>query len=142
LPGSIDGIQILERAKVIDPSVSIIVMTAFATVNSAVDAMKKGADDYLTKPFESEELVLVLRRAVRVRTLERENLELRERLSRHLQFQNLIGDSPRMQEIFKKLAIVAPTDETVIIFGETGTGKERIAGTIHENSPRRTGPGK
>lgn len=140
LPGSIDGIQILERAKVIDPSVSIIVMTAFATVNSAVEAMKKGADDYLTKPFESEELVMVLNRAVRVRTLERENLELRERLTRHLQFQNLIGVSPRMQEIFKKLAIVAPTDETVIIFGETGTGKERIAGTIHENSSRRAGP--
>ncbi len=140
LPGKSNGIGILEHAKSIDPRTVVIVMTAYGSVASAVEALKKGADDYLTKPFESEELIMVLNKALKVRKLEQENIELRERLSGKYQFRNLIGISHSMQEIFKKLAVIAPTEETILIIGETGTGKERVATTIHENSNRKTGP--
>jgi DNA-binding NtrC family response regulator len=102
--------------------------------------MKVGADDYLTKPFDSEELVLLLRRIQRLATLKRENWELREKLSEQQKFEEIIAVSNVMSDVVKRLAIVAPTDETILLSGESGTGKELAARCIHQNSGRADGP--
>ncbi len=140
LKDKLNGIEILEYVKKYDKSIAVILMTAFGTVSNAVDAMKKGADDYLTKPFEPDELIMVLNRVIKIGQLEKENIRLKERLTNQYSIKNLISESPQMQELAKKIAITASADEIILITGETGTGKNRLATTIHEISDRNRKP--
>jgi two-component system response regulator HydG len=139
MPG-MDGIELLRRAREADPELIVVLMTAFAEVETAVRAMQEGAEHYLTKPLQIDELVLVLRRALDRRTLRNEATELRARLKEHLHFDNIVGASPAMQEVFDVVEQVAPTKASVLITGESGTGKELVAQAIHENSPRTAAP--
>jgi two-component system response regulator HydG len=139
MPG-LDGIELLRRAREIDPQLIVVMMTAYAGVETAVRAMKEGAEHYLTKPVQIEELVLVVQRALDGRKLRDEATELRARLKDHLRIDNIVGASPPMQEVFDVVEQVARTKVTVLITGESGTGKELIAQAIHENSPRAAAP--
>ncbi len=139
MPG-LDGIELLRRAREIDPELIVVLVTAFADVETAVRAMQDGAEHYLTKPLQIDELVLVIRRALERRRLRHEATELRARLKDHLSFDNIIGSSPAMQEVFNVIEQVAPTRASVLITGESGTGKELVAQAIHENSPRTSAP--
>ncbi len=121
-------------------SIPVIVITAFSSVESAVDAMKKGAFDYISKPVDIDELKLTISRALNFRTLSEENKSLKNKLKEHYHFDNIIGKSPVMQEMFSTLAMVAPTDSTVLITGESGTGKELVANALHQNSERKNSP--
>jgi two-component system response regulator HydG len=135
MPG-IDGLELLRRAREDDPELIVVLMTAFADVETAVKAMQLGAEHYLTKPLQIDELVLVLNRALDRRKLREETTELRARLKERLRFDNIVGRSPAMQEVFNVIEQVAPTKASVLITGESGTGKELVAQAIHENSPR------
>lgn len=119
---------------------AIVVMTAYGSISHAVDAIRLGADDYLAKPFEREALLITLKRALRTRTLERENQRLRTRLQERDHFGTLIGQTPSMQRLYRTLQKVAGTDATVLICGESGTGKELVARALHDKSPRAAGP--
>ncbi|MBI2215708.1 MAG: sigma-54-dependent Fis family transcriptional regulator [Candidatus Rokubacteria bacterium] len=136
-----DGIQVLERIKGIDDSVQVILVTAVKTVRTAVAAMKLGAFDYLTKPFDEEELFAVIRRALERRSLEREVQYLRSELDqRDGAAQHIIGEHAEMQKLAKVIAQTARTTTTVLITGESGTGKELVARAIHRQGPRRDKP--
>lgn len=135
-----DGITLLERIKRIQPEVTVIVITAYASVDSAVQAMKLGAYDYLTKPFGTEELLLLLQRVETYRNVVAENVRLKKQLETRYRFGNLVGKSPLMQEVYRQLDIVIRTSTTVLLEGETGTGKEMVANAIHYNSTRKDGP--
>ena len=135
-----DGIEVLERIKALDDSVEVILVTAVKTVRTAVAAMKLGAFDYLTKPFEDEELLSLVRRAVEKRSLEREVTFLRGELARSRDRDEIIGEHPEMQKLARLVAQVARTTTTVLITGESGTGKELIARAIHHRGPRRDKP--
>jgi DNA-binding NtrC family response regulator len=139
MPG-MDGIELLRRAREADPELIVVLMTAFAEVETAVRAMQEGAEHYLTKPLQIDELVLVLRRALDRRTLRNEATELRARLKEHLHFDNIVGASPAMQEVFDVVEQVAPTKASVLITGESGTGKELVAQAIHMASARANKP--
>jgi DNA-binding NtrC family response regulator len=139
LPG-MDGIEVLERIKAIDEAVEVILVTAVKTVRTAVAAMKLGAFDYLTKPFEEDELLSLVRRALERRTLEREVVYLRSELERRHDFDEIVGQHPEMQKLYRLVTHVARTPTTVLITGESGTGKELIARAIHRQSPRRDKP--
>jgi DNA-binding NtrC family response regulator len=139
MPG-MDGLGLLDRARGVRPDLPVVLMTAYGSVSDAVSAMKRGASDYLTKPFEKEELLLVIERALRQRRLEDEVVSLRGALKERYRLGNLIGTSPGMQEVFSLVERVAHTDVPVLIQGESGTGKELIARALHENSPRAAGP--
>jgi two-component system response regulator HydG len=139
MPG-MDGIELLKKAREIDPDLIVVLMTAFADVETAVRAMQEGAEHYLTKPLQIDELVLVLRRALERRTIKHEATELRARLKDRLRFDAIIGSSPAMQEVFNVIEQVAPSKASVLITGESGTGKELVAQAIHENSPRASAP--
>jgi DNA-binding NtrC family response regulator len=115
-------------------------MTAFGTIQTAVEAMKEGAYDYITKPFSNEELILALRRIQEVQSLKQENIELKKQLSERHGFHALIGKSKSMQQIYNLLEIVATSNSTVLITGETGSGKEMVADAIHYLGPRQNGP--
>ena len=138
LPG-MDGIEVLERIKAIDESLEVVLVTAVRTVRTAVAVMKLGAFDYLTKPFEEEELLSVVRRALERRSLEREVVYLRGELERR-QDAMLVGQHPEMQRLNRLVAQVARTTTTVLITGESGTGKELVARAIHRQGPRRDKP--
>ncbi len=138
MPG-MDGVELLRRAREVDPDLIVVLMTAFAEVETAKGA-RQGAEQYLTKPLQIDELVLVLRRALERRSLRGEATELRARLKDRLRFDNIIGASPAMQEVFDVIEQVARTKASVLITGESGTGKELVAQAIHENSPRAGGP--
>jgi DNA-binding NtrC family response regulator len=118
----------------------IIVITAFSSVESAVEAMKYGAMDYVTKPVDIEALKVTVEKALNFEALREENLELKKRLGEQFDFGNIIGRSPAMQMVFETLSLVAPSDATVLINGESGTGKELIASALHHNSNRKNGP--
>lgn len=133
----VDGIELLERIRSINSEIPVIIMTAYATVEKAVEAMKKGALDYITKPFQNEELKLTVRKAIDLYHLKRENVTLRQEVRRKYQFGNIIGNSPVMTKVYEMIEKVAATKATVLITGETGTGKELVAKAIHYNSPRR-----
>src|SRR5712664_1775978 len=135
-----DGIEVLERIKAIDEGIEVILVTAVKTVRTAVAAMKLGAFDYLTKPFEEDELLSLVRRALERRTLEREVVYLRSELERRHDFDEIVGQHPEMQKLFRLVAHVARTSTTVLVTGESGTGKELIARAIHRQSPRRDKP--
>jgi DNA-binding NtrC family response regulator len=136
MPG-MDGITLLKEAKKLDETIPIIVLTAFGTVETAVEAMKIGASDYLTKPISRDELTLVVGKTIRMRELEEENAKLKETLRDTMHFDNIVGLSPAMDAVFDVVRKVAGTDATVLINGESGTGKELIAKAIHFASPRK-----
>ncbi|GBE57261.1 transcriptional regulatory protein ZraR [bacterium BMS3Abin01] len=132
-----DGIQTLTEIKQDNPDLPVIMLTAHGNVENAVQAMKAGAVEYLTKPFDIEELKLVVRKALRVSRLVRQVDYLRSELDRDYDTGGIIGNSPQMHDVLDTVSRVAPSDATVIIYGESGTGKELIAKAIHENSSRR-----
>src|SRR5215470_4703688 len=135
-----DGIEVLERIKSTDEQVEVVLVTAVKTVRTAVAAMKLGAFDYLTKPFEEDDLLSVVRRALEKRSLEREVVFLRSELARRHEFGEIVGTHTEMQKLFRLIAQVARTATTVLITGESGTGKELIARAIHRQGPRRDKP--
>ena len=139
LPG-IDGLELIHRLRRQNANLPIIVITAFGTVENAVEAMKAGAADFLPKPFSMDHLMAVVNKALEMRALRDENRKLREELGRRYTFENMIGRSPAMQEIFATIERVAPARATVLIAGESGTGKDLIARAIHYHSPRRDRP--
>jgi DNA-binding NtrC family response regulator len=135
-----DGIEVLERIKALDEGVEVVLATAVKTVRTAVAAMKLGAFDYLTKPFEEDELLAVVRRALEKRSLEREVAFLRGELARTHDVEEIVGRHPAMQKLQHLIAQVARTSATVLITGESGTGKELVARAIHRQGPRRDKP--
>ncbi|MGZ3438966.1 MAG: sigma-54-dependent transcriptional regulator [Polyangia bacterium] len=139
MPG-LTGLELMTKVRERDPECVVIVMTAFGAVESAVQAMRQGAADYLTKPVNVEELSLVLKREVERKRLRAEAGHLRERLSEKHRINNIIGSSPAMQQVFDAVLQVAPSRASVLINGESGTGKELIAAAIHEHSPRAKKP--
>jgi DNA-binding NtrC family response regulator len=134
------GLQLLEQVKALYPDTAVVVMTAFATVASAVDAMRIGAKDYLTKPFAREELTAVLERASRRRTFDVESRMLRERLRSQKGAGGLVGQSPAMEKLYRILSKVAYSTHPVLILGESGTGKELVARAVHFNGPEAEKP--
>jgi two-component system response regulator HydG len=136
----VSGIEALHDIKAFNPSIPIIIMTAYSSVENAVEALKSGAYDYLTKPLDFDELRLAMERAMDHRQLKEENRLLRESLGSHFDRQNIIGRSPAMVTLLETVAQVASSEATVLIMGDSGTGKEMIAGAIHYNSPRKEGP--
>ena len=139
LPG-MNGLEFLQTAKRTNAALPVVVMTAFGTVETAVEAMKAGASDYVLKPFGMEELRLILRKELDVHRLREENRSLREALGQRYQFKNIIAYSPKMQEVLATVERVAPTNSTVLLGGESGVGKDLIARAIHEHSRRAAGP--
>jgi DNA-binding NtrC family response regulator len=139
LPGA-DGIAVLRQAKESDPDCPVIVMTAFGTIENAVEAMKLGAFDFIQKPIDVDHLLLLLRRCREMRELQYENLLLKEEFQQRYRLPAIIGDSPRIVEVSSAIQRVAPTDSTVLLQGESGTGKELFARAIHQLSPRRDRP--
>ncbi len=136
----ISGLEALAEIKKFNPAIPVMIMTAYASVETAVEALKKGAYDYLTKPLDFDELRLAMERAMEHSQLKEENRLLRERLGNRFDRRNLIGRSQTMTGLLETVAQVAPSEATVLITGESGTGKEMIAGAIHFNSFRKEGP--
>jgi two-component system response regulator HydG len=136
----VSGLEALEKIKSYNPSIPVIIMTAYSSVETAVEALKQGAHDYLTKPLDFDKLRLTLERAMEHTRLKEENRMLKESLGRQFDSQNIIGKSPAMIRLLETVAQVAPSEATVLISGESGTGKELIAGAIHFNSLRKDGP--
>ncbi|HEY8945601.1 MAG TPA: sigma-54 dependent transcriptional regulator, partial [Polyangiaceae bacterium] len=140
MPG-MDGVELLRKLRAQhDKDLAVVVMTAFGAVETAVLAMREGATDYLTKPLNTEELLVVLDRALEDASLRRETQQLRRQLNERYRFENIIGSAPEMQQVFKSVAQVAPSRATVLITGESGTGKELVAAALHHRSPRAAGP--
>ncbi|MBM4299929.1 MAG: sigma-54-dependent Fis family transcriptional regulator [Deltaproteobacteria bacterium] len=135
-----DGITLLKHLKENDPDTAVVMMTAHGAIQDAVEAIKLGANDYLLKPFELEELSLTIEKLVQMQTLAMENLILKDRVASITRFENLVGQSPPMLKLFETIVNVARSDATVLITGETGTGKELVARTIHARSPRGYSP--
>jgi len=139
MPG-VDGLQVIRRLAAVQPGVPVLILTAFATIDTAIEAVREGAYDYLSKPFRMEEIKLVVRRTLDARRLARENVQYRHELRDRYAVQSLVGQSPAMVEVYKLVARVARLDTTVLVQGETGTGKELVARAIHYASPRADGP--
>src|SRR5258706_1797538 len=139
MPG-MDGLELLEEVRSRYPRLPVIMLTATKTVKTAVGAMKLGAFDYVTKPFDVDELRVILDKATENAALVREVEELRHEVGRRYQVENIIGRSPKMQEVFRTVLTVAPLKTTILITGESGTGKELIAKAIHYGSPRARKP--
>ncbi|HYA18162.1 MAG TPA: sigma-54 dependent transcriptional regulator [Bryobacteraceae bacterium] len=133
----LDMLQVIRRA---DSQVPVIVMTAYGTVENAVEAMKSGASDFLLKPFSLDHLTTVVNKALEIRNLREENRQLKEELGRKYRWDNIIGRSPGMQEVFAAVMRVAPSRATVLLAGENGVGKDLIARSIHHHSPRKDRP--
>ncbi|TWJ19590.1 sigma-54-dependent transcriptional regulator [Geobacter argillaceus] len=139
MPG-MSGLELLEAVLADDPQQSVVIMTAHGTIDSAVEAMRKGAFDYLEKPLERDNLLLTLQRAFEHIALLRENRALHRKLAETAQVPNIIGDHPKIREVFRIVTKIAPTGSTVLINGESGTGKELVARAIHDLSPRKDKP--
>jgi two-component system response regulator HydG len=139
MPG-LSGIEALQKIKDISPGIPIIIMTAYASVHTAIEALKSGAYDYLTKPLDIEELKILVAKALRFQKLEQENIYLKEQLNDRFDFSNIIGCSPAMKQLFETMGLVAPSEASILIVGESGTGKELIANAIHQNSVRAQRP--
>ncbi|MET0625909.1 MAG: sigma-54 dependent transcriptional regulator [Pyrinomonadaceae bacterium] len=135
-----DGLELLDRVKDIDPEALVVVMTAYSSVDSAVAALRKGAYDYVTKPFVNEDLLQSVKNALRQRELFRENRALRRELDRRYSFSEIIGTSESLQRVFRLVEKVAATNTNILVYGESGTGKELVARAIHHNSPRADRP--
>src|SRR5947209_8165550 len=139
LPG-MNGLEFLQEAKRLNASVPVIVMTAYGSVETAVEAMKVGASDFVLKPFSMAEMKLVVGKELDVQRMREENRSLKEALGKRYQFQNIIARSPKMQEVLAVVERVAATNSTVLLGGESGVGKDLIARAIHQNSRRASGP--
>jgi DNA-binding NtrC family response regulator len=136
----IDGLEVLRRVKEAHPDIDVIMITGLSDIETAVRSMKLGALDYLPKPFDPDELKMVVARALERRRLLQENLNLKSEVSSKYRMENIIGASPRMQEVYRLIAKCAPTNSTVLLTGESGTGKELVARAIHYNSLRKDKP--
>ena len=139
MPGA-DGMEVLKYIKANSPDSICIVLTGYGTIKNAVEAIKSGAFDYLPKPVKLDEIQIALQRAIEHRNLKRENINLRNQLKRKYRFDNIVGDSEKIEKVFETIEKVADTDSTILVLGESGTGKELIAKAIHYNSFRREGP--
>jgi len=139
MPG-MDGIEVMQEVKKINKDTPVIIITAYATVDTAVKAMKEGAYDYIVKPFNPEEIGLTIRNIIAHQNLVKENIFLRQELRKRYQFKDIIGKSHKMQEIFALVRTVAKSNSTLLIQGGSGTGKELIARAIHTSSLRSEGP--
>jgi two-component system NtrC family response regulator len=135
-----DGLTLLEKIKKRIPDMPVIIMTAHGTVDKAVEAMQKGAYTFILKPFDNERLVMYANKALELHRLVKDNQRLQYEVQSQYSFDNIIGKSPPMQNVFKTISKVGPTSATVLILGESGTGKELVAKSIHFNSPRRNKP--
>jgi len=135
MPG-MNGIEVLRHIRRILPQAVIIIITAYASVESAIAAMKMGAFDYIQKPFKHDELLLTIQRALEHKQLQEENIRLKHELKRKFGFENIIGNSKPMQAVFEMIRAAAPTRSTILLQGESGTGKELVARAIHQNSDR------
>ncbi|MBI4634388.1 MAG: sigma-54-dependent Fis family transcriptional regulator [Deltaproteobacteria bacterium] len=131
-----NGIEALTEIRKISPLVPVLIMTAYASVQTAVEALKAGAFDYLTKPLDIEELKILIEKALEHYHLREENIALKERLGDRFDFSRIVARSAKMESLLETLSLVAPSDATVLIMGESGTGKELVANAIHQNSPR------
>jgi DNA-binding NtrC family response regulator len=136
----VDGLGVLSRIRTLDPAPPVFILTAFATIETAIEAIRHGAYDYLSKPFRVDEIKLAMRRVLESQRLVRENREYREELQSRYSVERLIGQSPEMVAIYRLVARVAAVDTTVLVQGETGTGKELVARAIHYASPRAERP--
>lgn len=139
MPG-MSGLDLLSKAKALNPFMPFIMLTGFGTVHSAVEAMKEGAYDYLIKPVDNEEFKLVVQKALELHRLQREVARLRNQLAIDLDFQDIVGQSKPMRAVFRLIRMVAKSNATILIRGESGTGKELIARTVHQHSDRSEGP--
>lgn len=135
MPG-MDGIEVLNRLKKIKPDAVVVIITAYASVESAISAMKTGAFDYIQKPFKHDELIMTIQRALEHKRLQEENLRLKTELKKKYSFENIIGKSKVMHSVFETIRAAAPTRSTILIQGESGTGKELVAQAIHQSSDR------
>jgi DNA-binding NtrC family response regulator len=135
MPG-MDGLQVLEESKKLHPDLAVVIMTAYATVDTAVAAMKAGAYDYLVKPFDPEELSIMMQKIVSQQSLVRENTVLRQALKQEYRFRDLLSKSPAMQSVFELAKTAARSNSTILVLGESGSGKEVLARAIHAESPR------
>jgi DNA-binding NtrC family response regulator len=136
----VDGIGLLEFSKKIDPDLPVIILTGYGTVKSAVDAMKRGAFDYITKPYNIDEIDLIIKRALQQRDLLLENKMLRETLSQRFPFSSIVSEDDNMKNILRQVQTLSNTDSTVLIMGESGTGKELIARALHYSGIRQNAP--
>jgi DNA-binding NtrC family response regulator len=136
----IDGLTVLREAQRVQPRARVILMTAFGTLESAIDAMRQGAYDYITKPFKLAELSLVVKRALEDQRLREENRRLRAQVEQRYSFDNILGRSKAMQNVFEQIQAVADTDAPVLLLGDSGSGKELVSRAIHWHSGRRDGP--
>lgn len=136
----LDGIEVLKKVKQQDPFIDVIVMTSYGTVSNAVEAMKLGASDYITKPFKRDELVIVIEKILQLQRLEGEVDRLRSELAEKYTYSNIIGESMKMKKIYEIISNVSNTEANILIQGETGTGKELAARAIHYNSARKDYP--
>lgn len=139
MPGK-SGLKVIDKALGLSNRPPVIMMTAYGDVDSAVEAMKRGAYDFLTKPVNLEKLEILIKRALQSRTLETEVKQLHERLDVKFSFEGIVGNSPELKKVIERVKLVAPSKASVLIGGETGTGKELIAQAIHQNSQRAKGP--
>ncbi len=139
MPG-LDGIELLKEIKKISARTYVIIMTAFGTIGSAVEAMKQGAYDYISKPFKLDEIQILIRKILEEKALRQEVDHLRKEVRRRYRFNNIIGKSKEMQEVFDLIEKISPGKSTILIHGKSGTGKELVAKAIHYNSPRRNKP--
>ncbi|HUL75949.1 MAG TPA: sigma-54 dependent transcriptional regulator, partial [Vicinamibacteria bacterium] len=134
------GLEVLEELKKVDPEMVVLMITAFASMEMAIEAIKKGAFYFVPKPFDNQQLLHILARGLLQRRLEGENRELRTALRDQGRFMELVGKSPKMLQVFQLVSQVAPSRSTILVVGESGTGKELVAKAIHQNSPRRDRP--
>jgi DNA-binding NtrC family response regulator len=137
---SLDGMELLRRVKALQPDTTVVLITAHGSVEKAVEAMREGAADFVTKPFSMAQLLVRLESVCSHRQLQEQNVRLQEQLEGRYSFSNIIGKSPKMQEVFWLIREVANSDASVVIQGDSGTGKELVASAIHYNSKRRTRP--
>ncbi len=140
MPGGIDGIETMMEIKKIHPDASIIIITAYATVDTAISAMKEGAQEYIVKPCNPKEISILVERIIKVKNLQRENMILRKKLTRQYSFHDIISKNPKMHDIFELVREVSSLRSTVLIQGESGTGKELIARAIHYSGDRASKP--
>src|SRR4030043_1898419 len=136
----LDGISALKRIKSFSPETIVIIITAYASADTAIKAMKEGAYDYITKPFKIEEIKLIIKNALEKKQLQKENMLLKQVVRDRYHFDNIIGQSPKMAALYDLLEKVSPTKTNILITGESGTGKELVAKAIHYNSPRKEKP--
>ena len=137
---NMDGVEALKQIKKISPAIPVLIMTAYASVQTAVEALKLGAIDYLMKPLDIEKVIQTIDKVLNSQTLKIDDKIFKERVDREFDFSSIIGKSKKMRDIFETIALTAPSDATILILGESGSGKELVAEAIHKNSLRKDKP--